>query len=323
MDFGIVHHRSLGHLQFKQAGLQPAGSQRPGYRLDKARLAKLHRRNVDRDNHLRQAGVAPGLRLAASFTEHPVPQPVDHPGFFGHLNEAVRHDDAKFRMPPTNQCFNTDDQSALQADQRLVIQREFIQAKRPPQIALDQQTLQHRRVHCAGVELKGVTPLFLGLVHRCIGVLEQGFGILSVLRVKADAQRGCHGQLVPTDKKGLIADFNQTPGDLGGRTGMGRRQRKDEFIATQAGQGIDPPDHGRQTLGHRAKQFIAQAVPQGIVDPLEVVEIEKNQRRGPLLALGDGKQLDHPVGQQTAVRQASQRIEISQFPRLSFSFALG
>ena len=63
--------------------------------------------------------------------------------------------------------------------------------------------------------------------------------------------------------------------------------------------------------------------PKGIIDPLEMIEIEKYQGNFGLLTLSGCQQLGKAVTQQTPVRQAGQHVVIGQFANPLFGGLLG
>jgi hypothetical protein len=50
-------------------------------------------------------------------------------------------------------------------------------------------------IHLRFKELKIVSPVFFGMVHRRVGALYQGFGILSIPRVDAHADAAIDMQI--------------------------------------------------------------------------------------------------------------------------------
>ena len=91
-------------------------------------------------------------------------------------------------MLPANQCLDANDQPAAEIDQRLVVKHEFVLIQCPAQVAFHQQALERRLVHFGRVKLESIAPKFLGLVHRHIGIPEQGIDIPAILRENADSQ---------------------------------------------------------------------------------------------------------------------------------------
>ena len=53
----------------------------------------------------------------------------------------------------------------------------------------------------------------------------------------------------------------------------------DELVAAEAGDEIVRAQHFAQTVGHRAQQLVAAGMAERIVDLLELVEVDEQQRR--------------------------------------------
>ena len=219
-------------------------------------------------------------------------------------------------MLPADQRLDANDQSALQADQRLVMQDELAVDQGAPQVAFHHQALEGRLVHVRRIETEGIAPHLLGLVHRRIGVAQQVFHVPAVLRAKADAQRLGEGQFMPADLEGLGAILQQTTRHIGRRRGMEPRQGEDEFVAAKAGQGIDPPDGRFQPLGDGTQEVVTDAMPERIVDPLEMVEIDHHQRKRRFVAFDRRQHLPNAIAQHTVVGKTGQGIEVGQLPDL-------
>ena len=89
---------------------------------------------------------------------------------------------------------------------------------------------------------------------------------------------------VVAERERLGERFQQALGDQL-RTG-GQRESvgdDDELVAAQAAEGVGLADHALEPFGHRAEQFVAGAVPERVVDRLEVVEVDEQRRHRLLL----------------------------------------
>ena len=58
-------------------------------------------------------------------------------------------------------------------------------------------------IQCRSEVLQVVSPLFLGVIHRGIGIFHQGAGILAIVRVNADADARAGVQAITIDLIGL------------------------------------------------------------------------------------------------------------------------
>ncbi|MNH36341.1 hypothetical protein D3C79_971210 [compost metagenome] len=103
-----------------------------------------------------------------------------------------------------------------------------------------------------------------------------------MIRVSGDADAGLDIQAVPVQAQGLTQDLTDF---LDHKVGIVRRvnavQQHHEFIAADAGHGVDFPHAALEPVGHRLQQHVADRVPMGVVDLLEAVKVDVQQRHAP------------------------------------------
>ena len=93
----------------------------------------------------------------------------------------------------------------------------------------------------------------------------------------------------------------------GERVGAVLQQHR-ELVAAEPGHRVPGAGGAAQPLGHPDQQLVTRRVPQGVVDDLEVVQVEEEQRHRPQVA---GVQVDRvlePVPEQRAVGQPGQPV---------------
>ncbi len=202
------------------------------------------------------------------------------------------------------------------------MQDELARPQPAAQPAFHQQVLERHDIHLARIEAEGVAACLLGFVHGGVGIAQQDPEILAVDRIDADAQRRRNRQIVAAHRKRRHADFDQARCDFGGARDLDAGQGHDELVAAETGQGVDLAHHRRQALRHRAQQFVAGAVPERVVDPLEMIEVDEDQRHLRPVALGRRQQLRAAIAQQATVRQTGQRVEVGEFANPHFRFLL-
>jgi hypothetical protein len=106
-------------------------------------------------------------------------------------------------MLPTHQCLHADDLPGAHVDARLDVQ--------PQLVAFDRLSDPHQLelVGLIGLilhrleELVAIAPLLLGLIHRVIGVTQEGVRIACVLREERDAGASGDGERMAVDQDGL------------------------------------------------------------------------------------------------------------------------
>ena len=147
------------------------------------------------------------------------------------------------------------------------------------------ETLDRRGVHRGRVELVGTSPFALGVIHRRVGILDDRLELLSIRRVNGNTNAGSDEDLLIHDRIGSCDFGQQTLGYASGRVDAGKiREAECEFVTT------DPRDSpAAKPLGEALRddleQLIARTVTQGVVDLLELVEIQQTDRDSMAIAL--------------------------------------
>ncbi len=109
--------------------------------------------------------------------------------------------------------------------------------------------------------------------------------------------------------EGLLERAEQTLGDQLGAGGKRHAFGDDhELIATEAPERIDVAHDRLQTRRHGAQQLVADAVPERVVDVLEVVEVDEQRGHGRLVASRAHEHLLDAIEDQGAIWQARERV---------------
>lgn len=152
----------------------------------------------------------------------------------------------------------------------------------------------------------------LGLVHGDVRSAQQPLQVLAVLGGDRHPDAGTDLQRDPVDDEGAVQDVADAASDP--QRGLGVRQ-----VAQQHGELVasEPRDdvvrtHGLpQRRGDLHEQLIAHAVPEGVVDRLEPVQVEQQERcaaRCAAPARSVVEQRTTCLGQQRAVAQPGERV---------------
>ena len=237
-------------------------------------------------------------------------------------NKPLRPDHAFTRMVPARQRLEPDGCELRRAEDRLVDQPHLTPANRAPQIirqtlhvALPEarHLLPHGAFFLMREEMRRPAALALGLGEREGARLQQPFGIRGMVRIDRDADgNGLLGQ-PPLDDERLPEGRRQLAAQAQGpvrRPRTGHQQR--EFIPTEARQLVLLGDHRGDPKGRLLQQQIATGPAQLLVHPLELVEIEGEDRgRADAIVVARNGTRQH-LPEQRAVRQAGQRIVMHQ-----------
>ena len=162
-----------------------------------------------------------------------------------------------------------------------------------------------------GIDLDPVTPLVLGGIA---GEIRQAHDRGDVVAVTVDRDQADADADLETTVALVEADFANRLAQLFGALVsvlyVAAFEQNAEFVATEARQHIaaaDVPAHG---VGDFAKQLVAGDVPAGIVDDLELVEIEKQQRMVAVVFVGTHQQLFCSLFERMATGKAGQIVMI-------------
>ena len=93
-------------------------------------------------------------------------------------------------------------------------------------------------------------------------------------------------------------------------------QQNHELVTAHAGHGVGFSDQSLQLARDQLQHFIADVVPQGVVDALEPVQVQKQHRQLARLAFAQGNQLVEALHQQMPVWQVGQAIVQGQMARM-------
>src|SRR5205823_5568806 len=160
-------------------------------------------------------------------------------------------------------------------DLRLIVQLELPAAQRLMQVAFELHALLRHRAHAFGIALHVIAASFLGAVHGGVGSRDQGVDARPVAREECDADAGGDVHVDAEQPHGGLHLLDRPLADLE-RFGLrhGSPEQDHELIAPEACGRIDGANRVTEALCGLAQQFVARAVPEGVVDELESVEVD-------------------------------------------------
>lgn len=132
-----------------------------------------------------------------------------------------------------------------------------------------------------------VPPLFLGFIHGAVGQGKQVPGRMDLPGVQVRNADGC-GCIdpLPVQDDFLLSDAGQDPlGYHRAAGGGGARQENGELVAPQPGRQIGLPSARDHDVRHRLQQVVTRLVAGSVVDGLEQVHVEQDQRQGAVESL--------------------------------------
>ena len=184
-------------------------------------------------------------------------------------------------MLPAQQRLIADDPLGLRADDGLIGDEELVGGKRVAQIVLELLAALRAGEHFGAEEAVDAAPVALGGIEREIGVAHQRLGVMPVLGRDRDADRAADADRRALDRIGLRQVEDHAPREIAEPRAIGLiGQDHLEFVAAQASDQPVAADRALQALRHLLEQRVAGVVAERVVDGLEAIEIEQEQRAG-------------------------------------------
>ena len=173
-----------------------------------------------------------------------------------------------------------------------------------PQGAIANGAAQRRFHHCTlnqpfvelgPVKLDVVRALLLGAVHGNAGVAEQRGCVVTIIRKQCNAHAARDKELMAIHHHAVGELVFQTAGDLVGTLWRAFAQRDGKFIAPLPRQGVYIAQGGTQPGRCRFEQAVSYVVAQGVVDFLEVIQVQEQHGQSALAAPRLRQTLGKPV----------------------------
>ena len=305
--------------------------------LDQIAALEQAVRHVDR-NRIGKAEIhRPHLGLACGFAQRPFGQRHDQPGFFGQRNEVARRHQHMAALP-AHQRLGAHHARRAHIDLGLVMQHQFVALDGLVQGAFEFELFAPATRQLRAVDGRRIAPGRLGRVHRDVGIAQQIGDVFAVVREQRDAHAGGDKALLAGDEDRLAQGVQDALRDaLGVAQIDDLGQQRHELIAAQAAHRLERavrpradgvqgavgdlfgvPHATAQAARDLDQQLVTRGMTQGVVDDLEAVQVNQQQRR---LVAHAPRVIERALGapdQLAAVGQARQRIEIGQMPDAVF-----
>ncbi len=161
------------------------------------------------------------------------------------------------------------------------------------------------------------------VIHRRVGIADQIDHVLGIVGTNRDAGAGGEVNFLLVDVEGPAYFIEQSPGQgsQGGAVVGVHRQIVDEHGELIA---REPADHRvlaqitRQPLAQDLQGSIAGRVAEGVVDLLEAVQVQVQQREGALIAPRAGNRLLQQMLELHAIRHLGERVVARQITDAAF-----
>ena len=168
---------------------------------------------------------------------------------------------------------------------RLVVEHELAGLEGGAELAHQREPLAAVVVAPGEVDLVAGAHA-LGLVHRDVGALQQPHGVRRVVGVERDADAGVDVHVDAADRERLLERRAQAqPRGAGGRLVAGLEDDR-ELVAAEARERVVAAQQGLQARADLAQHLVAGVVPERVVELLEAVEVDQQQRQLVAVVLG-------------------------------------
>ena len=220
------------------------------------------------------------------------------------------------RMLPADQRLEAGNLLARGADDRLIVHRQLAAFDRLAKVVFEQLALGRLAVHRGLVEAMLAAARGLGGVKRKVGVADERVGAGTARVADGDSDRRADRDLVSFDHIGSRDLLDQRSGERFEQADVDRAgKHRLELVAAEAADLAVVAHHRLQALGDLAKQRVADRVAERVVDVLEPVEIDHEQRAALLAMGGVAQRFVERLPHHCAVRQAGQRIRTARGAR--------
>ena len=144
--------------------------------------------------------------------------------------------------------------------------------------------------------------------HRRLGARGQLARVHRVLRAERDADRD--GERADAGNVELAEPLHEPLGDVRRIGPVARAHDHAELLAAEPADDVLRAHADAQRVGERAEQLVADTVTVHVVDPLEVVDVEHQDRHGLVRAARVLQRGEQPLVEAAVVEEAGQRVRL-------------
>ena len=253
--------------------------ERDGDAVGQAHVGEVTHREVDSDRQV-DSRLLPGAHLTQGALDHEEGDRCDQSGVLGERDERVGVLDAACRVVPPDQRLDPQHFAARHVDLGLVDEEELVVLDRRPQVGEDRESLRGVRVLIfvgVGAEPR---PLPLGLVEGDVRATHQGVDVVTVVRGERDSQAGLYHEAYAANRERLAQHRQQVGGDVLGHRQVGDVGKEHrELVTAESGDSGSLGSRVLEPVRHLADQLVTDLMAEGVVDLLEVVEVDHHDRQ--------------------------------------------
>ena len=320
---GRLHDDRLGDFEFQGAAFHALAVQYRLDILDEVGIDQLQRGNVDGgENGIgRPEGALPDAELASRLAQHNAADVADHAGLFGEADETFGKQESENRMAPAGERLEARQIHVGEPGDRLIMNFDFVALDGTSQFLLECQQFAASVAHRDGEDFDSAGAAPLGFIEGDRRILQHLRGRIVRLARGGDADAGGQEDFPVGQRDRPSHGFTQAFGkSLGIARRLGRRQKKRELAAGQAGHRIGGSGGGNQPAADDRQQAVAHLMAETVIDGLEAVDVDKQHvgSRG----LRFRQHPPQPVEEQGAIGQSGHPV-IDGIVEEAFLGALG
>ncbi len=306
---GAGHQGSLRDLEVQPSRVDPGATHDLSDLVGETRVGELAPGQVHVDLHrLAVAPGLPGLGGPARLLDHPTTEGSEHTALLGHREEVVRAEQAALGVVPPQQRLGAKDPAIGHVHDGLVVQGELVALETAAQRRLGGEARHRGMVQRVVEHLGPVAPSGLRLVHRRVRVAQQVARVL-VADAHHDADAHRNVDLLVADVDAPAHTPLEPLGELDRTRPIGDALTEDhELVAAEAGHEVAGAYEVAKPSGDGDEHLVADVVAEAVVDDLEPVEVDEEQRQGGVRLAGSGDGQLELVEQQHPVGQRGQRV---------------
>ena len=311
----MAKHRVLGDVDLQMRGIETETAEQVFRFGNEAGLPDHPAGDTHRDAARRVAqGAERGETGERALHHHPA-EIAHQAGFFRDRKELGRRDKPAAVLPVRHRIESH--MAAAERAPRLPSHRDLLRREGAPQCLGDPYATAECRGLLRPEGPPGIPTTALGLVERQIGILQQAMHLLPIRWEDSHAARQAdlHALAHQLHRPGeRLVDVSHARGRSLRLIGAGRQQN--EFIAAQARDDILRPCHGAQAPCQLDQQRVAHVMAARVVDLLEVVDIEEDERTAARACAVVARQRTLESHEQRgAVGEAGERVVLRLMPQ--------
>ena len=214
-------------------------------------------------------------------------------------------------MLPAGQRLEAFHLAGRDVDDRHVVEQQLVAQERAAQVGLHLQMAGRRRLAGLALEDGGARlAQRLGAVHRHVRVAQHVLGLLVIGGPDRGADAGAGADFLAAELERLAHYFVHAVGDADGVGGSAHVvEPHGELVAAVARQRVAFAQARFQPPRDLLQQLIAGLVAEGVVDGLEAVDVDEEDRESIILVTARSiKGMAKQIEEQRAIRQPGERV---------------